>query len=372
MRVNARKIIQRLEGLYPSYLADSWDNVGFQIGNENHVVERILICLEVTEIVIDEAVEKGIDLIIAHHPLIFKAPKNLSESNPKVRLMTRLIRENISLYVMHTNFDHAEGGLNDMMAARLGLLRVAPIKPVYSEKLYKLAVYVPEASFTAVSEGIFAAGAGKLGLYDNCGFSVSGIGTYRALPGASPYIGSVGEVASTAEVKVEAVVPETVVGAVLEAMRLHHPYETVAYDLFALETPAKTYSLGRVGYLPEPVAFDAFMATVKEAFDTPAIKVAFPKQKKVSKIAVISGSGMDFISDVAKTGAEVFITGDMRYHDAQENGHYGISLVDVGHFESEVIYCKPLKNTLEEIIKDQAYDVVVEVSTAEKPIFTVY
>jgi dinuclear metal center YbgI/SA1388 family protein len=372
MRVNARKLIQRLEALYPPYLADEWDNVGFQIGNEHHVVERILICLEVTETVIDEAVEKSIDLIIAHHPLIFKAPKTLSESNPKARLITRLIRESISLYVMHTNFDHAEGGLNDILAQLLGLDRLAPIKTVYEEKLYKLAVYVPSAHLDAVAEGIYAAGAGKIGKYDSCGFEINGMGTFRPLEGATPFSGEVGKISRESEVKLETVVPETVLSGVLEAMRKHHPYETIAYDVFMLKTPARTFSLGRVGYLPEPMAFEDFTTMIKAKLNLSFVRLAFPKEKKVNKIALITGAGMSFIGDVAKTSADVFLTGDLRYHEVLEHKHLGMSLVDVGHFESEVIYAPALKSVLDEIIKDQEYDVVVSVSDSERPIFEIY
>lgn len=371
MRVNGKKLIQRLEALYPPHLAESWDNVGLQLGNENRVVERILICLEVNERVLDEAIAKNCDMIIAHHPLIFKGVKSLSEATPQGRLLSRLIRENLVVYCMHTNYDTAPGGLNDILAQRLGLERTMPLNTTQVEKLFKLAVYVPEVALDALSDALYASGAGRLGAYDSCGFTVAGIGSFRPLEGANPTIGAVGQFTTTPEVKLETVVAEGRMGAVLAALMRTHPYETPAYDLFELKTPATAYGLGRVGHLKAPLSTEDFVALLKEAFGISTLRLVNPPgaSKKIAKVALVSGAGMDYVRDAAAKGADVFVTGDIKYHEATVAADYGLMLADVGHFESEVVYKHHLKTLLEEIVTDQAYDLVVTVSEAEGPVF---
>lgn len=371
MRVNGKKLIQRLEALYPPHLAESWDNVGLQVGNENRVVERILICLEVNERVLDEAIAKNCDMIIAHHPLIFKGVKSLSEATPQGRLLSRLIRENLLVYIMHTNYDTAPGGLNDILAQRLELERTMPLNTTQVEKLFKLAVYVPESALEALSEALYANGAGRMGAYDSCGFTVAGSGSFRPLEGAQPAIGQVGQFTTTPEVKLETVVAEGRVGAVLEALKRTHPYETPAYDLFELKTPATAYGLGRVGHLKTPLSTEDFVARLKEAFGISALRLVNPPAagKKIAKVALVSGAGMDYVRDAATKGADVFVTGDIKYHEATVAADYGLMLADVGHFESEVVYKHHLKTLLEAIVTDQEYDLVVTVSEAEGPVF---
>ncbi|MCK8058122.1 MULTISPECIES: Nif3-like dinuclear metal center hexameric protein [unclassified Fusibacter] len=372
MRVNSKKIIQKLEQQFPKSLADSWDNVGFQIGNEDSAVDVILTCLEVTDAVIDEAVEKCAGLIIAHHPLIFKAPKTLSEHDPKAHLMTRLIKENIGLYVMHTNFDHGTGGLSDLMASELKLSRTVHLKEVHSEKLVKIIVYIPTDHVDAVETAVFEAGAGHIGKYSNCGFKSSGLGSYQATEGANPFIGEIGKLAVTEEVKLETIVQAANLSHVIEAMIKAHPYEEVAYDLIPLMNKGMTESLGRVGYLDEPMSPTEFAQHVKNCYGLETLKMSVPRDKKIYKVAVISGAGMDFIADVAHTRADAFVTGDVRYHETMESRHFGIAIADVGHFESEVVFSKGVKAILDRMIDEQGYDLRVEASSAEKPIFEFY
>lgn len=371
MRVNGKKIIQRLEALYPTRLAEDWDNVGLQLGSEHRVVERILLCLEVDERVVDEAIAKSCDMIIAHHPLIFKGLKTLSEQTPQGRLIARLIREQMLVYCMHTNYDTAEGGLNDILAGRLALERVKPLNQTHKDKLYKLCVFTPKTHSDLVAKAVYAAGAGQLGNYSDCGFATEGQGTFKPLEGADPAIGSLGHLEVVEEVKLETLVTGQELGGVLEAIHRTHPYETPAYDLCELETPAKTYGLGRLGHLNAPMALDAFIDHVKGAFGIQALRVVNPlaEGRKISKVALVSGAGMDYLSDAKKCGAEVFITGDIKYHEATAAPALDMMLVDVGHFESEVIYKHHLKTVLEEIAKEKDYDFVVEVCEREAPLF---
>lgn len=371
MRVNGKKIIQRLEALYPLRLAESWDNVGLQIGSDSRVVERILVCLEVTEQVVEEAISKNIDLIIAHHPLIFKGLKTLAENTPQGKLISKLIRENMLVYCMHTNFDTASGGLNDILALRIGLDQVVPLNTVHSDKLYKLSVYIPKDVVEKVSRALYAAGAGRLGNYDSCGFRTNGIGSFRPLEGSAPSVGAIGEIEEVSEIKLDTVVSQEHLNDVLQSLLRTHPYETPAYDLFELKTPSKTYGLGRVGQLKEVLSVDAFVDSLKESLGVSGIRYVQPNalKKFVKKVAVVSGAGMDYVKDAAKHGVDVFVTGDIKYHEARESAHLGMVLIDVGHFESEVIYKYHLKDVLDTIIKDQEYDVVVETSTDEAPTF---
>ncbi len=371
MRVNAKKIIQRLELLYPQRLAESWDNVGLQLGSDSRAIERILICLEVTQKVVDEAIAKNIDLIIAHHPLIFKGIKTLAENTPKGKCIATLIRENMLVYCMHTNFDSAEGGLNDILAKRLDLEHIAPLNALQSEKLFKLAVFLPAESLVSVQDALYTAGAGKLGNYAHCGFTSAGTGSFMPLQGANPSIGTVGDTERVSEIKLETVVPQSLVGDVIQALMRVHPYETPAYDLFELKTPAKVYGLGRVGQLSASMSVEDFVAHLKKSLGLTHVRLAHPavEKKWIKKVAVVSGAGMDYAEDAVLKGADVFVTGDVKYHEAIDVLHHGMLLADVGHFESEVIYKYHLKEVLEAMIKEQDYDLVVEVSTEEAPTF---
>jgi len=372
VRINSRKIISKLEKNFPIHLAESWDNVGFQIGNQDRVIDKILCCLEVTDEVIDEAIEKCADLIIAHHPLIFKGVKTLSEDNAKSKLITRLIKSDINLYVMHTNFDQVSGGVNDILSTDMELERVEALKVIYSEPLIKLQVYVPQESCKGVEEAIYAQGAGHIGRYSGCGYKASGKGTFTPLEGSNPTLGQIGISEEVDEVKLETIVMKKDLNRVLKAMIAAHPYEEVAYDLIALMNQGPSESLGRVGFLPKVMTAEEFAHYLKVKLKLDSVKVCSSSNKKISKVALVSGAGMDFVYDAIKHKADAFVTGDIKYHEAQEAKHSKIAMFDIGHFESEVIFSKGIAQILESIKEEQNYDVMIDVSEKEAPIFKVY
>lgn len=372
MRVNARKITEKIERSYPLTIADEWDNVGYQIGNINRVVDKIMVCLEVTDRVIDEAIESCIDLIIAHHPLIFKAPKTLAEHHPKARLMTRLIKENIGLYVMHTNADNADYSLNDMVAQRLQLSQIKPLVPLDLDPLYKIFVGVPQASLAKLEDAIFNAGAGKIVPYEKCAYRSFGQGSFKPLVGANPAIGEIDKISYVEEVKFETIVRRSQINDVVDAIGKAHPYELPAIDIFALQKCEASHALGRMGELPAPMQRIQFAEYLKQKLSLRTVKLCNSTNNSIRRVAIITGAGMDFIDQVAKTGVDAFITGDVRYHEAMETQHYGIMIADVGHYESEIVFSEQMTKILTALFEREDYDVLVEASRAERPLFNYY
>ncbi|WP_199618801.1 Nif3-like dinuclear metal center hexameric protein [Paenibacillus alkalitolerans] len=337
MLVRVRDIVTLLERFAPPYLAEPDDPIGLQIGHPDNQVSRISVALEVTEEVAEEAIREGAQLIFAHHPLIYRPLKSIRTDRPEGKLVGKLLVGGISVYVAHTNLDAAHGGINDMMAEAIGLSQLSPLRISYTEPLYKLSVFVPSSHLHAVQEAIFSAGAGHIGNYSRCSFNVEGFGTFMPEEGSEPYIGTQGKTERVSETKVETIVPAGRRQAVVEAMLKAHPYEEVAYDIYALELKGKSFGLGRVGMLPEQVELAEFARKVKEAFGVPAVRVVGDADRKVSKAAVLGGSGKSFLRDAIAAGADVFVTGDFDHHTAHDALAAGVAIVDPGHHAEQIM-----------------------------------
>lgn len=341
------QIINIMEQFAPTTLAESWDNVGLQIGNHRQDIKKVLLTLDVTPSVAEQAILGNYDLIIAHHPLIFSPLKSLNEDNVMSRMITGLIRAEVALYVAHTNLDIATGGVNDCLAEMLGLESCQVLSPTSYEELYKLAVYVPEKYSEQITTALVSAGAGYQGNYSDCFFKMQGIGSFRPLEKAEPYIGSKGELTLVDEIKVETIVNKKVLPQVLHSMNQTHPYEEVAYDLYPLSNNKKVYGLGRIGDLPQSITFDKLVAMVKEKFYLTKVSTTFAKTE-VRKIALCGGAGASFISEALQQKADVLITGDVKYHEAQQAFYNGMNIIDITHQASEKIILPKLKSLFAE------------------------
>ncbi|QBK26260.1 Nif3-like dinuclear metal center hexameric protein [Ureibacillus thermophilus] len=337
-KANGNEIIQLFESWVPKKLACMEnDPIGLAIGTLNKEVTKVLVTLDVNEEVADEAIEKGCQLIIAHHPPIFRKLSNLRTDTPSGKLYEMLIKNDIAVYAAHTNLDVAEGGVNDLLADALELENREILEKTYSEHLMKLAVFVPVDHAEELRYVLAKAGAGKIGNYDSCSYSTAGTGRFRPLEGANPYIGDVGEIESTEEEKIEVVFPTSMKNRILKAMLNAHPYEEPAYDLYTLAQETNEYGIGRIGTLKETMTLRQFAEYVKERLNVPMVRIVGKENETVSKVAVLGGDGNKYIHIAKRAGADVFVTGDMYFHVAQDAQAIGLNIVDPGHHVEKVM-----------------------------------
>ena len=329
-----KDIIAEIENYAPLSLQESYDNSGIQIGDVNQSITGILLCLDVTEEVIDEAIELDCNFIISHHPLIFKGIKSLTGATYIERAIIKACQNKIVVYAAHTNLDNAMGGVNYKIASKLGLQNIRILSPL-KNALLKLITFVPTAQAEQVRNALFNAGAGKIGDYDSCSYNVSGEGTFRAGENANPFCGEIGELHTETEIRIETVLPAYKKSAVLRALFLSHPYEEPAYDLYPLENAWAQAGSGVVGELPAEEDERSFLLRLKEIFHSDCIKHTQLSGRKVKEVAICGGSGAFLIPEAIRYGADVFITGEAKYNDYYDVENK-ILLAVIGHHESEI------------------------------------
>lgn len=326
-------IIDHLERLAPPALQEDYDNSGLLVGEPETEVERVLVSLDVTEEVVAEAVAKGAGLIVSHHPILFRPLRRITGGNQVERTVMAALRAGVGLYAIHTNLDNVAHGVNAMMCRKLGLEGMRVLRPS-GGTLAKVVTFAPHADAEGVRSAMFKAGGGHIGAYDACSFNVSGEGTFRAGEGADPHVGQPGKLHREAETRIEMVVERWNVRRVLRAMAQAHPYEEVAHDVILLDNVHPTAGSGGVGTFPEPLSWDAFVDRVKAAFGAPVIRHTSPPDRPVSKVALCGGSGSFLLGDAIRSGAEVFLSSDFKYHEFF--GSEGrITIADIGHAEAE-------------------------------------
>lgn len=343
----SKDIIDAINELAPLYLQEKWDNSGLQIGSYKRQIKSILLVIDLNQYVIKEAIDNEIDMIITHHPLFFKDLKNINEDTYKGKMIYELIKNDIVVYSAHTNLDSTIGGVSDALAKVLNIQNIKVLKKEHIEKLYKLVVYVPSEYSDKVREVITNEGAGWIGNYSHCTFNTEGIGTFMPRENTKPFIGEYEKLENVKEVRIETIVKQYSLNKVLKEMIKAHPYEEVSYDIYPLENEGKVYGLGRIGELEEEITLEKFSKVVKKALNCDNIRVYGNINKTIKKVAVCGGSGSSFIKDAFKNNADVYITGDIKHHDAQEALEFGICLIDANHYHTEKVILKELKNTLE-------------------------
>ncbi|MBT2582325.1 Nif3-like dinuclear metal center hexameric protein [Planococcus sp. ISL-109] len=334
---NGQQIIEEFEKWSPKYLAMEGDPIGLHVGTLNKKIERVLVTLDVNEAVVDEAIEKGAGLIIAHHPPIFRPLKNLQTDFPQGKLMEKLIKNDIAVYAAHTNLDVAQGGVNDLLADALELTDTDVLVTTYEAELVKIAVFVPESHEEQVRKAFGDAGAGAIGDYDHCSYTLSGTGRFRPSDSADPFIGQAGKMEMTAESKIEVVVRKAHKDRVIRAMVTAHPYEEPAFDVFTLENKELPMGLGRIGRLKQEMSLQAFADHVKQSLDVPFVRVVGNADTLIKKVAVLGGDGNKYIQQAKRAGADAYVTGDLYFHVAQDAEAIGLSVVDPGHHVEKVM-----------------------------------
>ncbi|KAB3533232.1 Nif3-like dinuclear metal center hexameric protein [Alkaliphilus serpentinus] len=359
MSTRVKEIVDLMETFAPSKESMSWDNVGLQVGSLNHRLKKVLVCLDVNEAVIDEAIEVGANMIIAHHPLIFKAMAKISEEDVKGKIISKAIKNNISIYVSHTNIDIVDGGLNDYIVYKLGLSNTTILDIEDVEKLYKLAVFVPTSYTEVLAEAMAAAGGGHIGNYSHCSFRTSGIGTFKPLEGSQPFIGNKGQLERVEEVKLEAIVREKDLTVVLNEILRSHPYEEVAYDIYPLHNEGRLNGAGRIATLENSMLLSLFVEGIKASLNLDKVKVAGDVNSNIVKVAVVNGSGGDYIKAAIKAKCDCLITGDIKFHDAQMALDHGLNIIDIGHYESEIPFIEMVTEYLQNTLVHKKIQVVV-------------
>jgi dinuclear metal center YbgI/SA1388 family protein len=339
-------IVEYLERFAPPALAAEWDNVGLLLGERGAAVGRARTCLTVTPEVAAEAVAGGAQLLVTHHPIFFRPFKRLTGDTPEGAMLLSLARAGVAVYSPHTSFDNARGGINELLAARLGLTGVGPLRRRDGPRQVKVVVFVPDKDLGRVSDALFEAGAGRIGAYSECSFRLGGTGTFFGSESANPTVGQKGRREEVSEWRLEVVCPERDVERAVAAIRRSHSYEEPAYDVYPLRPAPAAEGEGRLGELPQAVPLGAFAAAVRAALKSGPVQYVGDVGKEVRRVAVVCGAGGELLGDAVRARADVLLTGEMRFHDYLAARAAGLALVLPGHYATERVGVEDLAGLL--------------------------
>jgi dinuclear metal center YbgI/SA1388 family protein len=333
-----------LDSAVPLAFQEGYDNSGLQVGLPDREISSVMISLDVTEEVISEAITHKCDLVVSHHPLLFSSIKSLTGKSFTERILSEAVKHDIAIYSAHTNLDVFSTGVSTKMAEKIGLKEITVLSPL-KNRLMKLVTYVPESHLEIVRSALFDAGAGVIGNYDQCGFSVTGNGTFRGNDKSNPFRGEKGKIHVEKEIRFETILYSHLKDEVIKALLDAHPYEEVAYDIYSLENNNINIGLGCTGVFSDPVSEDHFLKLVSTVFDANGIRHSKFTGKLVNKVALCGGSGASLLNIAISSGADVFLTADVKYHDFFRTENR-ILLVDAGHFETEKYSREILKDLI--------------------------
>lgn len=367
--MNTRELGQLIEEFAPLSLQEEWDNSGFNVDLGNEDIGRVLVCLDATMPVIEEAAEKKCGAIVSHHPLLFRPLRNVRVDGSAGERVAALCRHGISLYCSHTPMDSSPAGINAALADLLHLQDAKPLVPSRGHRLYKLSVTVPTAHAEDVWRALTQSGAGRLDGYADCTFAFPGKGTFRALPGSAPFIGKEWSLEQVDEICVQALVTSENVPDAVEAVRGAHPYEVPAIDLIVLEdTRPRHAGMGRVGRLEAPVTLSEFAKACQETLDAPGIRVHGDPDRKVSRVALCGGAGGDLVDEAVQARADVLLTGEVKHNVYEETS---LALVEAGHYDTEKCFAQAMQKALQKHLLDVEYKVEICVSQHMRRPYTV-
>lgn len=363
MTATVADVVAALEARYDPRYAEDWDAVGLVTGDRDAPVEVVSLAVDPTEETLTEALDRRATMLVTHHPLLLRGVHAIDTTTYKGRLLARLVRENVALYVAHTNADVAPGGVSDALADALGLSDVEPLVPTAPREALKLVVFTPHDATQDVLDALAAAGAGRIGEYERCAFWVDGIGTYVAGEGTNPTVGEAGQRTETKEQRLETVLPPERLPEALAALRRSHPYEEPAYDVVPTLVPSR-HGLGRVGTLARPLAADGVARWLADALPTAPIGVRVTGLTgEVRRVAVCGGAGDDAIPDAVRAGADLYVTADLRHHVTREATESGLALADVGHWASEAPWVRAAATQLARDLDERGHSVQCHAST---------
>jgi dinuclear metal center YbgI/SA1388 family protein len=324
-----------LDRLAPAATAAAWDNVGLLLGDRAAEVRRVLTCLTVTPESGAEAVEAGAQLVVTHHPVLFRPVQRLTADTPEGAVLLALARAGVAVFSPHTAFDNCAGGINDLLANRLGLVDVGPLRRRDGPRQWKLVAFVPDKDLGRVADALFAAGAGHIGQYSECSFRLAGTGTFFGSDATNPAVGQKGRREEVSEWRLEAVCPEEAVDRAVAALRRAHSYEEPAYDVYPLRPGAAQAGEGRVGRLAGPLPLGQLAQRLKERLEAPAVQVVGEVGREVARVALACGAAAEFLGDAVRARADVLVTGEARFHDYLRARAQGLALLLPGHYATE-------------------------------------
>lgn len=371
MQATIADIIKVMESLAPGWIAEEWDNVGLQIGDTNWPVQTVWIALDPTPDVVSDASINGVDLLITHHPLIFHPLSSIDFNNPLGSIIQTAVQHQMAIFSAHTNLDNAMDGLNDVLARRIGLDDLKILGNAKKTDIFKLVVYVPTEYEQDVMSSFFETKAGEIGAYTCCSFRGSGKGTFKPGPLSKPFSGKLGEISHTDEVRVETVVRKNDLMGVIDHVRKNHPYETMAYDIYPLLEFENRHGTGRIGKLDKSMDLMSFAMSIKEKMGLNYVKVAGNPDSVIKTAAVCSGSGSSLVNQFVASGAQVYVSGDLGYHDARTIEAANLGLIDIGHFASEHLIVDVLATRLKKGLSEIGIDIKVEAYGLEKEPFKI-
>lgn len=363
-------IVGIINKIAPPALAEDWDNVGLQVGDPGSGIERIMVALDPCPEAVNAAITSSCQLLLTHHPLIFKPLKRISTADETGRLIHLAIAARLAIVSLHTNYDITTNGVNDLLARALGVTSSQPLKVSHREELLKLTVFVPVSHHDALLKALlpFSWLSGK---YADCSFTTSGQGTFRPLAGASPYIGKMGERESVEESRLELLIRKADLQPALKSLRKAHPYEEPAFDIIPLLNEGLQSGIGRIGLLQSRPLLKDFADDIKKALGCTSLRIVGNPEQRVSKLALCGGSGAFLIHEAAREGADLLVTGDIKYHDAREAEALGLALIDAGHFATERLMIDGLSTQLEKALKCRKFEIGVLRCAAESDPFKV-
>ncbi len=351
-----QNIIQHLESVAPLAYQASYDNAGVLVGDVQEKVEGVLICLDITIEILEEAKQKKCNMIIAHHPILFQPIKSITGKTLEEKIVISAIKQGIVLYAMHTNLDHISQGVNDMMAKQLGLKNLSILLP-HTHILSKITAFVPSTHTDLLLQQLYQAGAGNLGKYTGCSFTTQGLGVFTPKKEAQPYtVISQGQT-RVLEDRIELFFPTYLQNKIVETLHIYHPYEEVAYEVYPISNESKTVGSGMIGYLEIPYTVSDFLQLLKEKFYVPCVRYQKSCKEKIQKVALCGGSGSFLIEKAVAKKVDAFVTADIKYHDFFKTK--AILIADIGHYESEVGSIDIIKK----ILSEKFSNIVVEIST---------
>ncbi len=342
--ITVRQVATFLDSIAPAAYQESYDNTGLLTGDPDMAVTGILTSLDCIESVVEEAVTKGANLIVAHHPIIFRGLKRLTGANYVERTIIKAIRHNIAIFAIHTNLDNVFNGVNRRICEKIGLQNLRILQPSFNS-LAKLVSFVPKEHTTAVLDALHNAGAGQIGNYKNCSFQLDGTGTFMPDLNANPFLGESGKQEWASETRIEVILPVHRQRDVIQALRAAHPYEEVAYYLSPLVNENQEVGAGMIGELPDGMEPFAFLQSLKERMDLKLVRHTSPVRSEVKKVAVCGGAGSFLLKSAISAGADVYVSADFKYHEFFDADNR-ILIADIGHYESEVYTKELLKDVL--------------------------
>lgn len=337
--LSIQQVIDQLQDIAPLSLAEPWDNVGLLLGDPASPVQRIMTCLTVTNSVVEEAIAQSVNLIVSHHPVLFKPVQRIHTETEEGRLLWRLATKGIGIYSPHTAYDNSRGGINDQLAELLQLTEVNPLVPRSASPSFKVVVFVPASDLNRVSDALFEAGAGIIGNYERCSFRVQGTGTFCGNDKSKPILGQAGKFEEVPEYRLEVVCPAANLNAAIQAIHRSHSYEEPAFDIYPLHSVESSTSTvigtGRLGMLAAPLSSQALADLVSTRLGQPVVLTGQSNRRDINRVAIVCGAGGSLLHEAIKCKADAFLTGEIRFHDELAAQSAGVTVIAAGHYATE-------------------------------------